>query len=116
MSVGRHTAWAVCAGLQTAVLRLEGPPIAMAAREHQLAVVWQSAGAASQVAPRTIRDPGWTSALTACAAARIGPTLAQTTFHGGPYARSGHCPPLLLLLRLRPLSAGGLRDAALRCV
>ena len=38
------------------MLRLEGPPVAMAAREHQLAVVWQAAGAASQVTLRPRLD------------------------------------------------------------
>ncbi len=36
------------------MLRLEGPPVAMAAREHHLAVVWQAAGAASQVPSRKL--------------------------------------------------------------
>ena len=39
------------AGLQTAVLRLDGPPVAMAAQEHQLAVVWQAGAGAGQVTP-----------------------------------------------------------------
>ena len=37
-------------GLQTAVLRLDGPPVAMAAQGHQLAVVWQAGVGAGQVA------------------------------------------------------------------
>ena len=61
------------------MLRLEGPPVAMAAREHQLAVVWQAAGAASQV---DTRNP--LPMLTGSQPARSDTMPAQPDHYGRP--------------------------------